>query len=713
MKVKKVIALLLAVSMVLSMTFSSFAESDITKVDETATKIEADTESETNNGNETYNMIADDSKKRIKRLEGDNKDAIIGEKNANDSKADSEESIEKEQDDINNPMYNENKRTIATLSEIKEKFLGTGDSNFKYIIRYDWNVPNGSNISNANFEFTYPGTNDQTAFYNSTWETNDYYFVEWKADKQILYLDQDFKDRIDRYIELTNEDVKTIERHQIKQQLNNKKYIQGLSEKKEIPDGPNYPPFDFFGLYMGNENPYLPMEDRYEHYFNVVEEILGVTKENTELIKWFNKYYDASTNSITINLKGVWKRKNLRELTINIDPNLPDGTIIDDENWHSTEIDQNTRSITSYFDVDNNTIDWTYHFPTDNNHMMDISDFLHAWSDFRIKFENGDESPYRWAGYDYDQKSPISNIWDDPYYEDYVGASNKLLLSKFSNNSITLYAVWNKNVHFNYMIVFKDDNKYLYPSQFLNIGDKVATPSSPTKVNKTFEGWYYKNAENVEVKWDFNHELADDEGSTEITLYTKWKNNPSPSNGYNPSYGGPSGGSGGNGGGGGGGIISTQGAGGSGPNSAPATRKVAAKKMTVKGVMKTESVSWAYDPTSNKWKLNLKDVAGSAVPLADGFFSISNTANQNVTDTYYFDEAGNMVTGWIQTGDNKWYFFENAMTADEGKMQHGWKQVGGAWYYFGQDGAMLQGSTTPDGYNVDADGKWVSNTTTA
>lgn len=67
--------------------------------------------------------------------------------------------------------------------------------------------------------------------------------------------------------------------------------------------------------------------------------------------------------------------------------------------------------------------------------------------------------------------------------------------------------------------------------------------------------------------------------------------------------------------------------------------------------------------------------------------------------------SGNMVTGWVQTGDNKWYFFENANNSEEGKMQLGWKQVSGDWYYFGADGAMLENATTPDGYQVGADGK--------
>ena len=57
-----------------------------------------------------------------------------------------------------------------------------------------------------------------------------------------------------------------------------------------------------------------------------------------------------------------------------------------------------------------------------------------------------------------------------------------------------------------------------------------------------------------------------------------------------------------------------------------------------------------------------------------------------------------------------WYFFENAKTADEGKMILGWKQIQNDWYYFQVDGVMLVSAGTPDGYFVGADGKMVTTT---
>ena len=54
------------------------------------------------------------------------------------------------------------------------------------------------------------------------------------------------------------------------------------------------------------------------------------------------------------------------------------------------------------------------------------------------------------------------------------------------------------------------------------------------------------------------------------------------------------------------------------------------------------------------------------------------------------------------------YFFENAKTADEGKMVIGWKSIAGSWYYFVSDGSMMTNGRTPDGYLVGADGRYVA-----
>ena len=62
-----------------------------------------------------------------------------------------------------------------------------------------------------------------------------------------------------------------------------------------------------------------------------------------------------------------------------------------------------------------------------------------------------------------------------------------------------------------------------------------------------------------------------------------------------------------------------------------------------------------------------------------------------------------MLTGIQEiSGDN--YYFNNS-----GAMQVGWVKDNGEWYYFKASGAMLRNGTTPDGYKVDGEGRWLPN----
>ncbi len=114
---------------------------------------------------------------------------------------------------------------------------------------------------------------------------------------------------------------------------------------------------------------------------------------------------------------------------------------------------------------------------------------------------------------------------------------------------------------------------------------------------------------------------------------------------------------------------------------------------------------------------------------ADGTWSLSvSVGNQNVTATntfctltetnaltgqqtnavYYFDDKGQMATGWVKDSVGNMYFFETANTADVGKMTTGWKSVNGSYYYFSTDGKMMSNGMTPDGYYVGANGVWIA-----
>lgn len=70
---------------------------------------------------------------------------------------------------------------------------------------------------------------------------------------------------------------------------------------------------------------------------------------------------------------------------------------------------------------------------------------------------------------------------------------------------------------------------------------------------------------------------------------------------------------------------------------------------------------------------------------------------------YYLHDSGAMKTGWLKDSDGKWYYLQSS-----GSMKaNGWIQSGGEWYYVGPSGAMLTDTVTPDGYRVDASGKWI------
>ena len=193
--------------------------------------------------------------------------------------------------------------------------------------------------------------------------------------------------------------------------------------------------------------------------------------------------------------------------------------------------------------------------------------------------------------------------------------------------------------------------------------------------------------------------------ATVFTIDIKEKSKPSPEPSPDPSPDYPRGGGGG--GGGGVGLISNN-------QLVPATTHINQVKTIKLGVNST-NISWVYDPILNKFRLNV-DMGGQTIPAMDGFYLVNIINEQKVngvtnyspeTATYYFDKDGNMLTGWINTVDNKWYYLENAKTSREGMMVFGWYQIQNKWYYFMPDGSMLANTVTPDGYFVGADGTWI------
>ena len=77
---------------------------------------------------------------------------------------------------------------------------------------------------------------------------------------------------------------------------------------------------------------------------------------------------------------------------------------------------------------------------------------------------------------------------------------------------------------------------------------------------------------------------------------------------------------------------------------------------------------------------------------------------------YYFLDSGYMATGWVDVNGSKYYLFPNS-DGWKGRMLTGWQWIDGNCYYLdsqGQnEGALYRNTTTPDGFTVDSEGRWV------
>lgn len=76
---------------------------------------------------------------------------------------------------------------------------------------------------------------------------------------------------------------------------------------------------------------------------------------------------------------------------------------------------------------------------------------------------------------------------------------------------------------------------------------------------------------------------------------------------------------------------------------------------------------------------------------------------------YFLDETGLLAAGWHFVSGN-WYFFNTSHDGTYGAaFEDGWHWIEGYCYYFGIDGKMFAESITPDGFLVNAEGRWTEN----
>ena len=81
---------------------------------------------------------------------------------------------------------------------------------------------------------------------------------------------------------------------------------------------------------------------------------------------------------------------------------------------------------------------------------------------------------------------------------------------------------------------------------------------------------------------------------------------------------------------------------------------------------------------------------------------------------FYLDsKSGELKIGWFKDNTGKWYFLNPQSNGSKGAMLTGWQWIDGNCYYLNADGSMLANGETPDGYKVNADGKWTDANGTA
>lgn len=137
----------------------------------------------------------------------------------------------------------------------------------------------------------------------------------------------------------------------------------------------------------------------------------------------------------------------------------------------------------------------------------------------------------------------------------------------------------------------------------------------------------------------------------------------------------------------------------------------------VKGTWELKDGTWKYyDASHNMYK--------GWVETKDGWYYLDKNTGamltkwQNIDGSlYYFDTKGDgiegkMHTGWYKSPEGNWYFFNNDATSNKvGIVRQGWQWIDGYCYYFETGkkdaGKMYSNGTTPDGYKLNADGRWV------
>ena len=124
------------------------------------------------------------------------------------------------------------------------------------------------------------------------------------------------------------------------------------------------------------------------------------------------------------------------------------------------------------------------------------------------------------------------------------------------------------------------------------------------------------------------------------------------------------------------------------------------------------TVSAKEETITGQW---IQNAVGWWFRFEDGSYPVNEWRKltyNGKTDWYRFNSDGYMATGWFTSVDGNIYYLNPISNGLQGAMLTGWQFIDGYWYYFNPvhdsiQGAMYRNTTTPDGYVVDADGRWI------
>ncbi|MBR5268673.1 MAG: hypothetical protein IKU20_10855 [Lachnospiraceae bacterium] len=128
--------------------------------------------------------------------------------------------------------------------------------------------------------------------------------------------------------------------------------------------------------------------------------------------------------------------------------------------------------------------------------------------------------------------------------------------------------------------------------------------------------------------------------------------------------------------------------------------------------MKAKEEAAKEETTAGQW---IQNENGWLFKAEDGSYPANEWKKltyNGKTDWYRFNADGYMATGWFTAADGNIYYLNPISNGFQGAMLTGWQLIDGFWYYFNPvddaiQGAMYRNTTTPDGYQVDANGRWV------